>query len=85
MFVNVLDYSACTVPVLEADKSIDVVEEGFQPFNEQDQAVHDDCEPALFPATRVSKRLTLPPTPAFLPLLAPMIIGAPMGVEGWVA
>ena len=44
VFVNVLDYSACTIPVLEVDKAIDVVDQDFQPFTKSDQAVHDDCK-----------------------------------------
>ncbi|KAF2749743.1 general amidase [Sporormia fimetaria CBS 119925] len=35
--VNLLDYSACVVPVTRADKEVDVLDEGFQPLNEMDK------------------------------------------------
>jgi amidase len=43
-FVNGLDYTACVIPVTTADKAVDKAYEGYQPLNDQDKAVFEDCE-----------------------------------------
>jgi hypothetical protein len=43
--VNVLDFTACGVPVTEVRKDIDQYDgEEYVPLNELDKLVHDDCE-----------------------------------------
>ena len=41
---NVLDYTACTVPVTCVDKGIDSVDKAFKPINELDQRNMDTCK-----------------------------------------
>jgi len=43
---NVLDYSACVVPVTNVDKNVDVVDKNFKPVNDLDQGVAETCKPA---------------------------------------
>jgi len=45
--VNLLDYTASTIPVTTADKSIDVVDPGFEPFDELDEKVMKTCKFAI--------------------------------------
>ena len=42
--INTLDYTSCVIPVTIADKSIDVLEKGFKPANEQDKVVSELCK-----------------------------------------
>ena len=42
-FVNTLDYTSCVIPVTTVDKTVDRPHESFQPFDDQDQAIHEDC------------------------------------------
>ena len=42
--MNTLDYTSCIVPVTNVDKTLDVVDENFKPFNEQDKEIAADCE-----------------------------------------
>ena len=42
--INLLDYTACTVPVTRVDQSVDVIDENFKPIDDFDQKVQDDCE-----------------------------------------
>jgi amidase len=44
VIVNMLDYTATTIPVTTVDKEIDVVDMEFKPLNEQDAAVSKICE-----------------------------------------
>lgn len=44
MWVNLLDYSASVLPVMLADKSIDVVDEGYKALNDMDEKVWEACE-----------------------------------------
>ena len=48
--INVLDYTACTLPVTIADKKIDVVDPAFKPVSELDEKVMALCKfwPCLF-------------------------------------
>lgn len=43
-WVNVLDYTSVTVPVTNADQSVDVKDEGYTPISERDKAIYEDCE-----------------------------------------
>ncbi|KAI9824272.1 MAG: hypothetical protein M1832_002080 [Thelocarpon impressellum] len=43
-FVDVLDNTSCTVPVTQVDKSIDVVNSGYEPVSEVDKATSEICE-----------------------------------------
>lgn len=42
--INLLDYTASTIPVTTADKRIDVVDPGFKPLNELDKRVMKTCK-----------------------------------------
>ena len=44
VIVNMLDYTASTIPVTTADKEIDIVDKEFKPLNEQDEAISKICE-----------------------------------------
>lgn len=46
---NVLDYSACVVPVTHVDKHIDVVDKHLKPADDLDQEVADTCKPFFDP------------------------------------
>lgn len=46
--VNCLDYSAVAIPVLTADKNVDVVGTDFKPLSELDEKVMKSCELLLF-------------------------------------
>lgn len=48
MIINLLDYTACTVPVTYADKNVDTVVKDFKPLSELDQTIMDSCESHLF-------------------------------------
>lgn len=41
--VNLLDYTACVVPVTTADKNIDLLEKDFKPLSDEDKKVADAC------------------------------------------
>ena len=43
-WVNVLDYSAAVLPVTIADKSVDVVDEGYQAIGDNDEMIWKLCE-----------------------------------------
>jgi amidase len=49
MIVNVLDYTATTIPITVAEKEIDVVDDTFKPLNEIDQKVFESCEYYFLP------------------------------------
>ena len=42
--INLLDYTAITIPVTTADKNIDVVDTEFKPLNEQDEEIWKSCK-----------------------------------------
>ncbi|KAI4162301.1 MAG: hypothetical protein LQ342_004015 [Letrouitia transgressa] len=48
MIVNLLDYSACTLPVTTADQEVDVADEGFEPVSDLDKKVAEYCKPNLW-------------------------------------
>ena len=41
--INVLDYTACVVPVTNANKNVDVPDMGFQPASDLDKHIQEDC------------------------------------------
>ena len=43
-WVNLLDYSASVLPVTTVDKSVDVVDEEYNPISEADEKVWKSCE-----------------------------------------
>jgi amidase len=43
-WVNVLDYTSVVVPVTTVDKSVDTKLEGYQPLDDRDKKVQDDCK-----------------------------------------
>ena len=42
--VNLLDYTACTLPVTTADKSIDIIDPDNKPLSERDERVMKTCK-----------------------------------------
>lgn len=44
VFVNLLDYTAVSVPVTKADKTIDVVPSNYKPLSDADKVVYENCE-----------------------------------------
>jgi amidase len=42
--VNLLDYTACALPVTIADKNVDVVDPAFKPLNKLDERVMKTCK-----------------------------------------
>ncbi|RDW85502.1 putative glutamyl-tRNA(Gln) amidotransferase subunit A [Coleophoma crateriformis] len=47
-WVNLLDYSATTLPVTVVDKNIDVFDEDYTPMNAQDEKMHKSYDPEIF-------------------------------------
>lgn len=43
-WVNFLDYSSVVFPVTRVDGSVDMVEEGYKPLNEEDRVCYESCE-----------------------------------------
>jgi amidase len=43
-FVNVLDYTSVVVPVTNADKNVDKVDEGYSPISDADKKVFESCK-----------------------------------------
>lgn len=42
-FVNALDYPSVTIPVTTVDPKVDVKDENYKPYNEEDKLVADMC------------------------------------------
>ncbi|KAL8840740.1 MAG: hypothetical protein Q9170_001178 [Blastenia crenularia] len=55
--VNVLDYSACTLPVTTTDKNIDVVDSAFKPVSDLDKAVMATYDPEIYDGSHVGVQL----------------------------
>jgi hypothetical protein len=51
-FVNLLDYPAAVLPVMLADKKIDVVDEGYKPLNFQDEKCYLACKISILCPSR---------------------------------
>lgn len=43
-WVNILDYSAIVIPVTKVDKHIDIIDDSYQPMNEDDQKTWENCK-----------------------------------------
>lgn len=43
-WVNFLDYTSVVIPVTEVDKSVDKVDEGYEPLGKDDKATYDICK-----------------------------------------
>lgn len=41
--INLLDFTSVVVPVTFADKAVDKKKEGYQPLNDLDKLVQDEC------------------------------------------
>jgi amidase len=52
--INLLDYSACVVPVTFVDKEIDIKNEAFVPTCEKDKECQDGYDPELYHGAPVS-------------------------------
>ncbi|KAK6581305.1 hypothetical protein PZA11_005996 [Diplocarpon coronariae] len=57
VWVNLLDYSAAVLPVTLADKSVDVVDEGYKPLNGTDEKVWESYDPELYDGAHVSVQI----------------------------
>ncbi|KAI9726801.1 MAG: Acetamidase [Chrysothrix sp. TS-e1954] len=57
MFVNVLDYTAVTVPVTQCDKDVDKSVEGYKPLNEQDRIMMESYDPEVYDGAPVALQL----------------------------
>ncbi|KAI4288613.1 MAG: hypothetical protein L6R35_002122 [Caloplaca aegaea] len=57
--VNLLDYTACTLPVTTADKNIDVVVDAasFKPVSELDRKIMEDYDAEIYDGSHVSVQL----------------------------
>ncbi|KAL8723507.1 MAG: hypothetical protein Q9225_000240 [Loekoesia sp. 1 TL-2023] len=56
--VNVLDYTACTLPVTTADKNVDVVDlSSFKPVSELDKKIMSLYDPDIYDGSHVSVQL----------------------------
>ncbi|KAL8646563.1 MAG: hypothetical protein Q9210_006066 [Variospora velana] len=56
--VNLLDYTACTLPVTTADKNIDVLDAAsFQPVSELDRKITEDYDAEIYDGSHVSVQL----------------------------
>ncbi|KAL8952668.1 MAG: hypothetical protein Q9222_001436 [Ikaeria aurantiellina] len=55
--VNVTDYTSCTLPVTTVDKSVDVVDSGFQPVSELDERVQGLYDPEIYDGAHVGVQL----------------------------
>ncbi|EYE98212.1 amidase [Aspergillus ruber CBS 135680] len=46
--INLLDFTSVVVPVLFADKNVDVKKEGYEPLNEMDKEVQEEYDPEAY-------------------------------------
>lgn len=44
VFANLLDYGSIVIPVTIADKTADTIDAGYDPLNDMDKAIHDECK-----------------------------------------
>ncbi|KAF2870376.1 amidase signature domain-containing protein [Massariosphaeria phaeospora] len=56
-WVNFLDYTSVVVPVTNVDKSVDKVDEGYQPIDETDKLVQESYDPEIYDGAHVSLQL----------------------------
>ncbi|KAH7397255.1 amidase signature domain-containing protein [Pyrenochaeta sp. MPI-SDFR-AT-0127] len=57
VWVNALDYTSVIVPVTNADKNVDVRDEGYSPLNDMDKAAHEDYDPEIYDGAHVSLQI----------------------------
>ncbi|KAJ5040893.1 uncharacterized protein L3040_005452 [Drepanopeziza brunnea f. sp. 'multigermtubi'] len=57
VWVNLLDYSAAVLPVMTVDKTLDVVDQGYQPLNAQDKKAWEAYDPDLYDGAHVSLQI----------------------------
>jgi len=57
VWVNLLDYTASVIPVTTADKTVDVVDEGYTPMNDTDKRVFEAYVPEIYDGGHVSVQL----------------------------
>jgi amidase len=55
--INGLDYTAVTIPVTLADKSIDVADKSFKALSDADQQAYDDYDAEIYDGAHVSIQL----------------------------
>lgn len=55
--INLLGYSAVVVPITKANKAIDVVDQDYEPLNEEDRLVWEDYDPELFDGAPVALQI----------------------------
>jgi amidase len=56
-WVNALDYTSVVVPVTNANKKIDMKEEGYKALDEQDKIIQDDYDPEIYDGAHVSLQI----------------------------
>ncbi|KAF2732551.1 amidase [Polyplosphaeria fusca] len=56
-WVNFMDYTSVVLPVTNADKSIDKVDEGYTPIGDRDKEVYESYDPEIFDGAHVSLQL----------------------------
>jgi amidase len=57
IWVNLLDYTSVVVPITNVDKSIDVIDKGYQPKNAEDKACYESCK-FLLPLPNLQRIVT---------------------------
>ncbi|KAK5000664.1 hypothetical protein LTR66_000511 [Elasticomyces elasticus] len=57
VWVNVLDYTGVVVPVTQASKQEDPVDEDFKPINETDKLTHESYDPEIYDGAHVSVQI----------------------------
>jgi len=55
--VNLLDYTASVIPVTTADKTIDVLDQGYTPMNDQDETITKAYDPEIYDGAHVAVQL----------------------------
>ncbi|GAM89787.1 hypothetical protein ANO11243_078260 [Dothideomycetidae sp. 11243] len=56
-WVNTLDYSSAVVPVLKADKALDVVDASYKPVNDDDRKTFEGYSPEIYHGAHVAVQL----------------------------
>ncbi|KAL8797689.1 MAG: hypothetical protein Q9195_000041 [Heterodermia aff. obscurata] len=57
MIINVLDYTACTVPVTNSNQNTDTASGDFKPVSELDQGIMAAYDPALYDGAHVAVQI----------------------------
>lgn len=56
-WVNVVDYTAVTVPVTNCDKTVDKIDTSVKPLDKRDQTIYESYDPELYDGAHVSLQL----------------------------